>query len=74
MRNKKNTTLLLFVSIDENLCRVISVERKKEMTSSGSINLDGLPNINWAELMSLPKKYWIEDMEETKHFFEQQVG
>ncbi|KAK6102665.1 phosphoenolpyruvate carboxykinase [GTP], putative [Brugia malayi] len=40
----------------------------------GSINLSGLPNINWAELMSLPKKYWVEDMEETKHFFEQQVG
>lgn len=43
------------------------------MSNLGSINLNGLPNINWAELMSLPKKYWIEDMEETKHFFEQQV-
>ncbi|VDN88320.1 unnamed protein product [Brugia pahangi] len=44
------------------------------MANLGSINLSGLPNINWAELMSLPKKYWVEDMEETKHFFEQQVG
>lgn len=23
--------------------------------------------------MSLPKKYWLEDMEETKHFFDEQV-
>ncbi|VDN24790.1 unnamed protein product [Gongylonema pulchrum] len=39
-----------------------------------SINLDGLPSVNWAELMSLPKKYWLEDMEETKQFFAQQIG
>lgn len=47
---------------------------QEKMISLGTINLNGLPNINWAELMSLPKKYWVEDMEETKRFFEQQVG
>ncbi|VDN53774.1 unnamed protein product [Dracunculus medinensis] len=40
----------------------------------GSINLEGLPKIDWAKLMSIPKSYWMEDMEETKHFFEMQVG
>ncbi|OZC06089.1 phosphoenolpyruvate carboxykinase [Onchocerca flexuosa] len=44
------------------------------LPTEGSINMSGLPNINWAELVSLPKKYWLEDMEETKHFFEQQIG
>ncbi|CAB3403066.1 unnamed protein product [Caenorhabditis bovis] len=40
----------------------------------GSINLDGLPRINWTELMSIPKTYWEEDVDESKHFLESQVG
>uniref|UniRef100_A0A0M3HPW7 Phosphoenolpyruvate carboxykinase [GTP] n=1 Tax=Ascaris lumbricoides TaxID=6252 RepID=A0A0M3HPW7_ASCLU len=40
----------------------------------GTINLEGLPNVNWDELMSTPKSYWLEDMVETKTFFENQVG
>lgn len=40
----------------------------------GSINLDGLPRIDWNELMSIPKPYWEEDVDESKHFLESQVG
>lgn len=39
----------------------------------GSINLEGL-DVNWDELMSLPKDYWLEDMVETKQFFDKQVS
>lgn len=44
------------------------------LPKEGSINMSGLPAVSWNELMSLPKKYWVEDMAETKHFFEQQIG
>jgi phosphoenolpyruvate carboxykinase (GTP) len=41
----------------------------------GSINVDGLePAIDWAELFSLPKDYWVEDIRETKQFLDEQVG
>ena len=40
----------------------------------GSINLEGLSNIDWDELVSLPKDYWKGDVEETGKFFEEQVG
>ncbi|WKX92492.1 hypothetical protein Q1695_010486 [Nippostrongylus brasiliensis] len=40
----------------------------------GSINAEGLPNINWDELMSVPKDYWTNDAKEIRHFLEEQVG
>uniref|UniRef100_A0A0N5AUY9 Phosphoenolpyruvate carboxykinase [GTP] n=1 Tax=Syphacia muris TaxID=451379 RepID=A0A0N5AUY9_9BILA len=43
------------------------------LPKKGSINLDGL-DVKWDELMSLPKQYWLDDMVETKQFFEKQVG
>lgn len=39
----------------------------------GSINLDGLDDIKWDELMSLPKDYWHEDVKEVRKFIEEQV-
>ncbi|EPB74505.1 phosphoenolpyruvate carboxykinase [Ancylostoma ceylanicum] len=39
----------------------------------GSVNLDGLPRVDWTELMSIPKQYWEEDVEESKHFIQSQV-
>uniref|UniRef100_A0AC34FWT4 Phosphoenolpyruvate carboxykinase (GTP) n=1 Tax=Panagrolaimus sp. ES5 TaxID=591445 RepID=A0AC34FWT4_9BILA len=42
--------------------------------SPGSINLDGLGNINWDELMSLPADYWKQDAKEVRKFLEDQVG
>ena len=41
---------------------------------TGSINLDGLGEIPWDELFSLPKHYWLDDMRESKRFLEDQVG
>jgi phosphoenolpyruvate carboxykinase (GTP) len=41
----------------------------------GSINLEGLDEpIDWDELFSLPKDYWVEDAKEIKKFMEEQVG
>lgn len=41
----------------------------------GSIITTGLGSkINWKELLSLPKDYWMEDVEETRKFLEDQVG
>ncbi|ULT98866.1 hypothetical protein L3Y34_000307 [Caenorhabditis briggsae] len=40
----------------------------------GTINLDGLPRIDWNELMSIPKPYWEEDIDESRHFLDSQVG
>ena len=41
---------------------------------TGSLNLDGLGEINWDELFSLPKHYWQDDMRESIRFLEDQVG
>jgi phosphoenolpyruvate carboxykinase (GTP) len=41
----------------------------------GSINLDGIGcKVDWDELFSLPKDYWLEDIAETRKFLEEQVG
>lgn len=40
----------------------------------GTINLEGLHDVKWDELMSIPKQYWLDDMIETKKFFDAQVG
>ncbi|KAK6107242.1 Phosphoenolpyruvate carboxykinase [GTP] mitochondrial [Brugia pahangi] len=39
-----------------------------------SLNLEGLENINIKELLSIPKQYWVEDVQEIKKFMEEQVG
>uniref|UniRef100_A0A915I9X5 phosphoenolpyruvate carboxykinase (GTP) n=1 Tax=Romanomermis culicivorax TaxID=13658 RepID=A0A915I9X5_ROMCU len=45
------------------------------LPKKGSINMDGLePPVNWDELFSLPKDYWVEDARESRSFFEEQVG
>lgn len=44
------------------------------LPEEGSINVDGLGAIDWDELFSLPKDYWVEDIKETKQFLHNQVG
>ncbi|KAJ1354969.1 hypothetical protein KIN20_012073 [Parelaphostrongylus tenuis] len=39
-----------------------------------AVNLDGLENVKWDELMSVPKDYWSSDAKEVRHFLEEQVG
>ncbi|VDN11047.1 unnamed protein product [Dibothriocephalus latus] len=39
----------------------------------GSLNLSGL-NVDWEAMFSLPKEYLLEDIEETLHFLDDQVG
>jgi GTP-dependent phosphoenolpyruvate carboxykinase len=41
---------------------------------TGSLNLDGLTDIKWDKLMSLPKHYWEDDVKENKSFLKSQVG
>ena len=38
------------------------------------MNMVGLESTNWDELFSVPKEYWLEDVEETKEFFDNEVG
>jgi len=40
----------------------------------GSLNLEGLEDIDWDELFSTPNDYWMEEVEELKKYFHQQVG
>lgn len=44
------------------------------LPTKGSINTDGLGNVQWDKLFALPKDYWVEDSQETKNFFEEQIG
>lgn len=44
------------------------------LPTEGSINVDGLNQLKWKELFSLPKAYWVEDTAETKKFLNDQVG
>ena len=39
----------------------------------GSINCEGLGEINWDELFSVPKEYWKENIQEEINFLENQV-
>lgn len=40
----------------------------------GSLHLEGLDKVDWDELFSIPKDYWVEDAKEVRHFMEEQVG
>jgi len=45
------------------------------LPTRGSINLNGLEDrVDWDKLFSLPKDYWLQDIAETRKFFEEQVG
>lgn len=44
------------------------------LPKKGSIDVSGLGDIKWDELFSVPKDYWVEDMAETKHFLETELG
>lgn len=39
-----------------------------------SMHLEGIEPIDWDELFSVPKDYWLEDMKETRKFFTEQIG
>lgn len=42
--------------------------------TKNSLNLDGLGDIKWDELMSVTPEYWHEDSKEVRKFIEEQVG
>jgi phosphoenolpyruvate carboxykinase (GTP) len=44
------------------------------LPTKGSINMTGIDSVNWDELFSLPKDYWVEDAKETRNFLESQVS
>jgi phosphoenolpyruvate carboxykinase (GTP) len=62
------------------ICRRLDDEDIAEPTpiglipKKGSLHLEGLGNVNWDELFSVPKDYWTEDVKEVRHFLEEQVG
>ena len=39
-----------------------------------TLNTSGLDDLDLEELFSVPRDYWLEDVEETRTFFEKQVG
>lgn len=45
------------------------------LPKKGSIDLKGIEDqVHWDELLSLPKDYWVEDIQETRKFLEVEVG
>ena len=62
------------------MCRRIDGENIVEpspiglLPEEGSIELGGLGPIDWEQMFSLPKDYWMEDIKETKQFLHDQVG
>ena len=44
------------------------------LPKEGSINVQDLGPVDWKEMFSLPKEYWVEDIRETKQFLHEQVG
>ena len=40
----------------------------------GSMNLEGLGDIDWDRLFSIPKAYWTENIQEEIDFLEEQVS
>lgn len=43
------------------------------LPKKGSIKTEGI-NINWDDIFTLPKDYWLEDIKETKKFLDTEVG
>lgn len=41
---------------------------------TGSINMTGLAEVDETELFSLPKHFWLEDIQENRKFLQDQVG
>ncbi|XP_057291772.1 phosphoenolpyruvate carboxykinase, cytosolic [GTP]-like isoform X2 [Hydractinia symbiolongicarpus] len=39
-----------------------------------TINIDGLGNLDMEELMSVPKEYWMEQLDDLKKYYEDQLG
>ncbi|KAG1667593.1 Phosphoenolpyruvate carboxykinase [GTP], mitochondrial [Nymphon striatum] len=44
------------------------------LPKEGSINLDGLSDVDMKELFSLPKEMWQEECKEIKNYFDEQVN
>ena len=44
------------------------------MPKPGSINVDGLGKLDMDGLMSLPKKYWEEELVNLKKYYEEQFN
>ena len=45
------------------------------LPKEGALDLSGLnKTVSWDKLFGLPKDYWVEDVEETKRYLDQQVG
>jgi phosphoenolpyruvate carboxykinase (GTP) len=42
--------------------------------NKGSINMEGLGDINEDELFSVPKDYFLDDIQETRKYLDEQVG
>ena len=42
-------------------------------TVSGTVNIDGLGEVDMEGLFALPKEYWTEDIKEAFKFLEEQV-
>ncbi len=63
---------LVSLSLSLNLSLSLSL-RSISLFLQGSINTEGLPDIKFDELMSLPVDYWKEDSKEVRKFLEAQV-
>ena len=44
------------------------------LPAPGSIDTSGLGDVDMEELFSVPRDYWLDDMDETASFLEKQVG
>eukprot|EP00095_Tigriopus_kingsejongensis_P012021 maker-scaffold1195_size56104-snap-gene-0.16 protein:Tk12021 transcript:maker-scaffold1195_size56104-snap-gene-0.16-mRNA-1 annotation:"phosphoenolpyruvate carboxykinase" len=42
--------------------------------TEAALNTDGLGPINWSELFSTPKQFWLDEVSELRQYFDQQVG
>ena len=40
----------------------------------GSLDVDGLGEVNMSELMSVPKSYWLEELNNLGLYYEDQLG
>ena len=39
-----------------------------------SINTEGLGEINWDKLFDIPKDYWLEECQDLRKYYEEQLG
>ena len=59
---------------DDNDSSIAEMSPVGFIPSQGSMNLDGLNDIDMNSIFHIPQDFWLEEVEELRNYFNDQVG